>query len=572
MKNSNSTLTDYNVLALYRRVSSDKQVEKGESLEAQYSLAKQYIAKHGKDNILRDYCEQGVSGSKVHFTKRPELMRMLDDAKKGLFSTLLVFRRDRLDRSNEFHTIKYILIKAKVKIVYLDPNEINVEEDNIYGNLIESIITSIAAIEPKLISTRVKAVLREKSLKGLWKTGKPPYGIYHDKESSKLIPIPEEAEIVKKIFHYYVNEKLGYRKIALKLNKESILFRNNQGIKNQWSVSNVKSIINNPIYNGYIRLVNEDNSVELIRCVGMDSPIIESSIFNKANEIKEKRHALDIKPREIITTFLLSNLIYCKCGSPMRGTDKSYYYTNKYGVEEYKKYIYYGCGLYLDGTHQGVCDVKLISAELIHTLTLEKCYELFQPRNYEQTRNKLIEKQNIALKETVFRIKELSKRVSDLKRKIEVLLENLESSTETHLVTTYETRINQRTEELQKFQAALLHQKRYYNKLKEKIWSIEEISEKLKDWRKEIYRVSPKIQRKMLLDVVSKVQLNENGELLIELKMDVENLEMLNKEGGAHNNSYVYLFPLIYIYRKFFPLFINYYCPLIIFYSFYLGI
>jgi DNA invertase Pin-like site-specific DNA recombinase len=530
--------------ALYRRVSSDKQVEKGESLEAQLSLANQYIAKLGNNATLLDYCEEGVSGSKVHFTKRPQLMRMLDDAKKGLFKTLLVFRRDRLDRSDDFHTIKYILIKAGVKIIYLDVNELNVEDDSIYGNLIESVITSIAAIEPKLISTRVKAVLREKSLKGLWKTGTPPFGLYHEKENSKLISIPEEAEIVKKIFHYYVNERMGYRKIALLLNKENVLFRNHLNIKNQWSISNIKSIINNPIYKGFIRLIEEDKSITLIRCAGMKESIISPEMFDKANEIRESRNNLSIKPREITTTFLLSNILYCSCGNSMIGLDNSYYYTRKNGEKTYRKYLYYSCILYLNGKYQGICNVKRINAELVHQIALDKCSEMFQPSNYEKTRIKLIEKQNVAIDETKLKIRHLSRRISDINRKIEVLLENLESSTEAHLVATYESRLSRRTKELEHSQVELINQKRYYNELKAKIWTIEEISEKLKDWRKKIYDVSAETKRKMLLDVLNRVLLNEEGELTIELKLSLDNLELI-KEKGAHNNSYVYLFPFI---------------------------
>lgn len=438
--------------AIYRRVSSDKQVEQGESLETQLSLAKQYLAKQGKDIRLLDYCEKGVSGSKLHFTKRTELMRMLDDAKNGLFTTLLVFRRDRLDRTNEFHTIKYILIKAKVKIVYLDPNEINIE-DNIYGNLIESVITSIAAIEPKLISTRVKAVFREKSLKGLWKTGKPPFGLYHDKESSELIKIPGEAEIVRNIFDLYINGKMGYRKIALFLNEQNIPFRNNQDIKKQWSSSNIKTIINNPIYKGFIKLTNPDDSIELIPCVGIDSPIIPPCTFDKAEELRKKRRNYSIKPREITTNFLLSNIFYCSCGHKMISIDNSYYYTDKNGIKTYKKYTYYGCGLYQEGRHKGICNIKRVNAEIIHKITLDKCSEMFKPSNYELTQKKLIEKQNKEILGTRLRIKEISKRISELKRKIEVIFENLESTTETHIVAKYEKRLTQRTEELKKFQA-----------------------------------------------------------------------------------------------------------------------
>ncbi|WP_203288157.1 recombinase family protein [Metabacillus sp. cB07] len=547
---NNNTREDF--YAVYRRVSSDRQVENGESLETQYALAENFVMKQDKQIHLLDYCEQGISASKIHYLKRPALNRMLEDARKGLFSTLLVFKRDRLDRSNDFHIIKYLLIKAKVKIVYLDPNELNIQDD-IYGNLLESVITSIAAIEPKLTSIRVKSYFEEKSKKGLWKTGKPPYGLYYDKETSSLISIPNESEVIKKIFHYYVYEKLGYRSIAIKLNNENIPFRNNKGIEKQWSTSNIKSIISNPIYKGYIRLNKDDGSNGLIQSTEMDTPIIPPTIFDMAEQIKLNRRNYTVTPREIKTNFLLSKILYCSCGNKMIGVDNSYSYISKRtGEKSYRKYIYYSCGLYAQGKHKGICNVKRINADILHKITIDKCCKLFEPSNYDRTLDKLEIKQTEAICETKIRIKEISRRVSEMNRKIEVIFENLEASTQIEIVKKYEKRLELRTNELKNLQTELSHQKRYYNDLKEKVWTLEEVSEKLKNWGYKIYEVKPEVQRRMLLDVISKVQLNEQGELFIELKLSLDNFEARNKEEGAHNNSYVHLFPYFIFERVFF--------------------
>ncbi len=535
-----------NVLALYSRVSSEQQVKNGESLDVQLSLANRYLKKKGKEFSLLEYREEGISASKVHFTKRPKLMELLEDAKKGLFRTLLVFRRDRLDRSNDFHTIKYILIKNKVKIVYLDPSEINIEDDAIYGHLIESVITSIAAIEPKLISARVKAVFRDKTLEGLWTTGKPPYGLYHDKENSIITPIPQEEEVVKRIFNHYVNDKLGYRKIAMILNEENIPFRNHLNVEKKWTSVNIRYIISNPIYKGYLRLHKDDGQIKLVPCKGIDTPIIPPEIFNQAEQLKMTRQNFTVSPREITTTFLLSNIFYCACGSKMRGIDNSYYYTNKNGEKIYKKYLYYGCALYNLGNHVGTCQVKRVNADLVHNIVIDQCCNIFQPKNYEKTKEKLTQKQDQALKETKYRIKEVSRKISEIKRKIEVIFENLESTTEAHIVANYESRLITRNEELETHQANLKSLKEYYGELKDKVWTIEDISKKLNNWGRDIHDVSSEVKRRMLLDVIKSVRLNEDGELSIKLKLSLENFDEIKKEEGAHNNSYVHLLPFIY--------------------------
>jgi DNA invertase Pin-like site-specific DNA recombinase len=46
--------------------------------------------------IVGEYCDEGVSGSS---DSRPQLDRMLADAQRGKFSSILIWRLDRLGRS-----------------------------------------------------------------------------------------------------------------------------------------------------------------------------------------------------------------------------------------------------------------------------------------------------------------------------------------------------------------------------------------------------------------------------------------------------------------------------------------
>ena len=78
--------------ALYCRVST---IGHGQSVEMQVRDLRQLAERRGLE-IAREYCDQGVSGSK---DSRPALNEMLEDAQRGKFRVLLVWRLDRLARS-----------------------------------------------------------------------------------------------------------------------------------------------------------------------------------------------------------------------------------------------------------------------------------------------------------------------------------------------------------------------------------------------------------------------------------------------------------------------------------------
>ena len=57
--------------AIYMRVSSEKQVKDGESLEFQQNLCMSYIESHSDMILVDTYVDDGVSGTK--FAQRDEL-------------------------------------------------------------------------------------------------------------------------------------------------------------------------------------------------------------------------------------------------------------------------------------------------------------------------------------------------------------------------------------------------------------------------------------------------------------------------------------------------------------------
>ena len=84
--------------AIYVRVSTMEQAEEGYSLDEQVDKLKKYCEIKGW-SIYKIYRDGGFSGAN---TDRPGLSEMINDAKLNSFDTVLVYKLDRLSRSQGY--------------------------------------------------------------------------------------------------------------------------------------------------------------------------------------------------------------------------------------------------------------------------------------------------------------------------------------------------------------------------------------------------------------------------------------------------------------------------------------
>lgn len=83
--------------AIYTRVSTDEQKKEGCSLEAQEEELREYAAAKGY-TVFDVYCDGGYSGKDFN---RPHIQRLFRDMNEEKFEAILVWRLDRLSRSNK---------------------------------------------------------------------------------------------------------------------------------------------------------------------------------------------------------------------------------------------------------------------------------------------------------------------------------------------------------------------------------------------------------------------------------------------------------------------------------------
>ena len=103
-----------NKVAIYVRVSTTSQAEEGYSIDEQIAKLKSYC--DIKDwTLYKIYKDAGFSGSNI---KRPGLQSLIADAKNKHFDTVLVYKLDRLSRSQKdtLYLIEEVFIKQDILV------------------------------------------------------------------------------------------------------------------------------------------------------------------------------------------------------------------------------------------------------------------------------------------------------------------------------------------------------------------------------------------------------------------------------------------------------------------------
>ena len=185
--------------ALYIRVSTDAQFEEGYSVDAQKEKLEQYC----KLKDITDYefyVDGGWSGSNI---ERPEMKRMITDIKNREISAVIVYKLDRLSRSQKDTVFLLEDIFNPNECNFISLNE-NFDTTTPYGKAMIGILSVFAQLERENIRERTRMGMYERVKSGLWMGGgRIPFGYDYDKNKNVLVP-NSHAEDVKKIYDLYL--------------------------------------------------------------------------------------------------------------------------------------------------------------------------------------------------------------------------------------------------------------------------------------------------------------------------------------------------------------------------------
>lgn len=184
---------------LYCRVSTDIQME-GYSIDAQKEFLKSYCKLHEIEEY-KFYVDGGYSGSNIN---RPDMQRLIDDVEEGKINVVIVFKLDRLSRSQKdtLFLIEEIFNANNCGFVSIREN---FDTNTPFGKAMVGILSVFAQLERETILERTRIGRKKRAEEGLWYgSGNLPYAYDYDEKQGILVPNPERVKNVKKMIELYL--------------------------------------------------------------------------------------------------------------------------------------------------------------------------------------------------------------------------------------------------------------------------------------------------------------------------------------------------------------------------------
>lgn len=365
-------------VAIYARVSTIEQAEEGYSIDAQLRILTEYC-KFNNCEVFREYVDRGISGKSIE--GRPALKELLNDAGKGLFDEVLVWKINRISRK-QLDLLKIVELLNKNNISFRSYSE-KFETETSMGKFAFQMMGAVGELERNTISDNVKMGMKERAREGLWNGGVVfGYDITEipsenrKRRATRLMVNEEEAKTVRYIYELYYTGN-GIKAITNRINKEG--YKSKRG--NAFAVATVKEILQNPIYKGYIRYNVRENWNEKRRkgtnpnpiiVKGQHEAIIEEELWEKVQQLYKAKSG---RPNRVFDgEYPLTGILRCpKCGQGMVAGRVSK--TRKDGTKYMIRYYY--CGAWRNkGT--AVCSSNGINADKVEKYVFDRLNSVLQ--------------------------------------------------------------------------------------------------------------------------------------------------------------------------------------------------
>ena len=226
-------------VAAYCRVSTDDE-EQLTSYEAQQTYYTDKIMNNPQWTMAGIFADEGISGTSA--TKRPEFLRMIRKCRQGKIDLVLVKSISRFAR-NTVDCLNYIraLRTLGIAVIFEKENINTLETDS---EMLITMMGAFAQAESESMSANIVWGKRQAMREG--KTCVRNLYAYEKAEDGSLRIIPEQAEVVKKIFDSFLAGR-SVRMIKTELEAQGIPATKGG---TEWSESVIRSILKNEKYCG----------------------------------------------------------------------------------------------------------------------------------------------------------------------------------------------------------------------------------------------------------------------------------------------------------------------------------
>ena len=308
------------LVALYPRVSTQEQAKEGYSIGEQIERLNKYCEAMGW-TVYKTYTDPGYSGGDIN---RPGLQAMIEDVKAGKVDKVVVYKLDRLSRSQKDTLILIEDVFLANNVDFVSVSE-SFDTSTPVGRAVLGLLAVFAQLEREQIKERMGMGKQARAKEGKFNGGTEPIG-YDYNVAKDLLEVNEyEAMQVREVFDLFL-KGTPLRTIETLFLKKG--YKHKHGA---WDPKAMRRCMSHKIYLGYINYNGEDYKAE-------HTPIIDEETFIKANKLladrQEQYKQTGIKPGA--QTTYLGGMLYCKhCGGKYSKTTGG---CKKYGIK-----YYYAC-------------------------------------------------------------------------------------------------------------------------------------------------------------------------------------------------------------------------------------
>lgn len=369
-------------IAGYVRVSSQRQVNEGDSLVAQQHEIEQEVEfRTRRENWNVESLEFFVdAGKSAKDQNRPQLQRLKREIAAGKVDIVICFKLDRITRSlKDFVDLWSLFEEHGVDVISLREK---FDTSMPTGEAMVQLIMVFAQLERRMTAERTYSIMRDRADRGLWNGGHILGYRSKPDEPGQLEVDQEAAVLVHSIFDKF--EEYGSSGAVVRLLSDQGIryprYETRSGKQRGgklFAKQKVTGILRNPVYIGKIRWGNAVYE-------GNHPPIIAVEQFERVQvqlaQTLKRRMNLRVKKTLASRIYLLSGLLRCSCGAHMTGA-KAHGRTNAHS--------YYVC---TRQSHEGgkySCSAPRIPAEALEEAVIGRIREL---GNAIEAREKIVER------------------------------------------------------------------------------------------------------------------------------------------------------------------------------------
>jgi DNA invertase Pin-like site-specific DNA recombinase len=350
---------------IYCRYSKDDgKVEDSSSISTQKEMLAKYVREHGW-KLADTYVDDGYTGLN---TNRPSFQRLISDCKNGKINLVVTKDLSRLGRNHLYVGLytEEILPKYSVRYIVIADN-FDTQDPN-RNSEFAAIFNIFNEMHVKSTSLKIRAAQKTKVERGERLAVRAPYGYVRMTDSTNIVPNPETAPVVKKIYQMCI-DGAGPRAIARRLTEEKILtpsvyefYRSGKKFRcldlenpYNWDISTVRGILDLKDYTGDSECMKFTNisyknkkqikrpPEEHVILENTHEGIIDRDVWEQVQRIRKNRR----RNTKFGDSGLFSGLVYCAdCKSKM-----TFFRSHSYNAKNFA----YICSHYRSGKFADKC-------------------------------------------------------------------------------------------------------------------------------------------------------------------------------------------------------------------------